>query len=49
MILLRRKPQIFLALALSMTLLLFGCIPGKQQVEKGNGINVILAIGDGMG
>ncbi len=49
MILLRRKPQRFLALALCITLLFFGCIPGKQQVEKGNGINIILAIGDGMG
>jgi alkaline phosphatase len=49
MILLRRKSPRFLALALCITLLSFGCIPGKQQVEKGNGINIILAIGDGMG
>ncbi|MEA5573740.1 alkaline phosphatase [Calothrix sp. UHCC 0171] len=49
MMFLRQKRKRFIALVLAITLLSFGCLLNKQQATRGNGINVILAIGDGMG
>ncbi|MEM7725127.1 MAG: alkaline phosphatase [Cyanobacteria bacterium P01_A01_bin.45] len=49
MIALRRKYLKFLALSLLVVLFIFSCISCQSQVVRGNGINVILMIGDGMG
>ncbi|MBR8834748.1 MAG: alkaline phosphatase [Stigonema ocellatum SAG 48.90 = DSM 106950] len=49
MIILRPKHKKLIALALSIALLTFGCVPGLLRSSHGNGINVILMIGDGMG
>jgi alkaline phosphatase len=49
MLKLNRKSQKLLALALSAILLMVACVPGKIKPIRGNGINVILMIGDGMG
>ncbi len=44
-----RRNQKLLALALSIALLMFSCVPAKLPSSRGNGINIILMIGDGMG
>ena len=49
MIVLRRKYKRLIGLALSIALLMFGCAPNWLRSSHGNGINVILMIGDGMG
>jgi alkaline phosphatase len=44
-----RRNQKLLALALTVFLLMFSCVPSKLPSTRGNGINIILMIGDGMG
>ncbi len=52
MIVIRRKYQKWLALmasAILLTFVTFGCTSFLSKSTRGNGINVILMIGDGMG
>jgi alkaline phosphatase len=49
MMALRLRDRRLVALLLSITLLVFGCVSNLRRSSQGNGINVILMIGDGMG
>jgi alkaline phosphatase len=48
-VLVHRKKKKFLALIASLICLMFSCVSSQVQIKPGNGMNIILMIGDGMG